>query len=82
MNGTRTAWPRRNWDPEAFEAVCRTEGTDPLAVERECRLKSGRLDELADNGWNPLVWEFARMADVLDMSMDDLYDEAFTESGR
>lgn len=75
-------WPRRDWDPEAFEAVCRSVGTTPGEVERECRLRHGRLEDIAEHGWQPYIWEFARMADVLAISMDDLYEESFTESGR
>lgn len=82
MENVARRWSRRYWDPEAFEVVCRTAGTSPAEVEQECRMRSGRLDEIADNGWQPYVWEFARMAEVLDMPMDDLYDEAFPESGR
>lgn len=82
MADSRRRWPRRDWDPESFEIVCRVNGTSPEEVERECRLKEGRLEDLAESGWNPFIWEFARMADVLGMSMDDLYDEAFPEPGR
>lgn len=77
---TRRRWPHTVWDPEAFEVYCRAAGTSPEEVERECRLKSGRFEDLAENGWSPLVWELSRIAEVLGTTMDDLHRVAFAES--
>lgn len=80
MDGSERRWGGRYWDPEAFEVVCRAAGTSPEEVERRCRLRSGRFDELAERGWCPHIWEALRVAEVLGMSMDDLCDEALPES--
>lgn len=72
-------WPRRDYDPEAMDRVLAANGMTRRDLERQTRMKPGRLDSLAMNGWEPLLWEFYRMSVVLDMDMEDLYDEVCLE---
>lgn len=72
-------WPIWRWDPEAASALFAVEGLDDAEVERVARLKPGRLDQLAENGWDPHVFEVTRMAMVLDMSLDDFVESTFLE---
>lgn len=70
----RRRWPRWYWDPDAADELFAEEGTSAREVEWGCRLKRGRFDELADNGWMPNLWEFRRIAEFLDIDMLDLYE--------
>lgn len=70
--------PRWDLNLGELEALLEDEGWDGIdELECACRLRHGRIQELADNGWSPYFWEFRAMALVLDMDMDELAEAIF-----
>lgn len=73
-------WPRRTWDRDAFDDLLDEYGTDEASVEREAHLHAGRFEELEDRGFDPYAHEVWRVAKVLGISMDQLFEETFPEA--
>ena len=69
-------FPHWSYDPGALCALLSSEGYADF--ESACHMRPGRLESLGARRLAPYLWEFRRMALVLDMDMDDLFDAIFT----
>lgn len=75
------AWPKRTFDAEAMDELLDEFGLSRRDLERQAGLRGNRIADLDANGWDPYLWEFWRMSEVLDMDMGELYDAVCPEEG-
>ena len=77
-------WPRLVFSAARLVDVLAERGMDAATLARETRQPLSRIEGYLDDGVlaGPPTWLFARIALVLDMSMDELFAETFCEVGR
>lgn len=71
-------WPRLEFSAEALREVVRERGMTAEELGREAGLSERMVDGLMRGDFrSPLIWAYYRIADVLGMTLDELFEETF-----